>query len=295
MTSTATDNSTGTLALDDGDEAERDRTNQPPVHMAIFWDIENCAVPSGMAGHTVVRRIRDALHKHGSTTCFKAYFDFDERLVTSALCSQLQGGGVSLTDAPHNRHKEAADKMILVDMLAFAIDNPAPATIVLISGDSDFGYALSVLVNRNYKVILITQHMGLPTQASVLLDWKSDVLHVGEDGSRKSPVHEITQPVQATASRSTVPQPVATDYEVLVTVLERLQKTDPRPLRSRVATTIVDCWPGVYQRVDGVHSFKQLTKAAAECDLVELGGEGGHSWIQLKDSVASERMKRAHE
>ena len=34
---------------------------------------------------------------------------------------------VSLTDTPHNARKDAADKMILVDMLAFAIDQPPPA------------------------------------------------------------------------------------------------------------------------------------------------------------------------
>jgi hypothetical protein len=51
----------------------------------------------------------------------------------------------------------------------------------------------------------------------------------------------------------------------------------------------------VYQQVDGAHSFKQLTKEAATYDLVELGGEGGYSWIQLKDSVASKGIKRTCE
>uniref|UniRef100_K3WNW5 NYN domain-containing protein n=1 Tax=Globisporangium ultimum (strain ATCC 200006 / CBS 805.95 / DAOM BR144) TaxID=431595 RepID=K3WNW5_GLOUD len=285
MASVITDNPTDTLALDDGGQVKHDRISQQSVHMAIFWDIENCTVPSGMTGHVVVQHIRDALHEYGSTICFKAYFDFETGLVTSTLRSQLQGGGVSLTDAPHNRHKEAADKMLLVDMLTFAIDNPVPATIVLISGDSDFGYALSVLANRNYTVILITQHTGLPTQANILLDWKSDVLHV----------HDIVQPAHSTASKSTVQQPALNGFEVLVAVLKNLWTTDPRPLRSQVATAIVDRWPGVYQQVDGAHSFKQLTKEAATYDLVELGGEGGYSWIQLKDSVASKGIKRTCE
>lgn len=59
--------------------------------------------------------------------------------------------------------------MILVDMLAFAIDNPAPgkqesyakklvATICLISGDRDFVYALSTLRNRKYFTYLHLTH-----------------------------------------------------------------------------------------------------------------------------------------
>ncbi|KAH9924117.1 hypothetical protein B0H21DRAFT_826774 [Amylocystis lapponica] len=36
-------------------------------------------------------------------------------------------GGVSLIDCPHDNRKDVADKMIIVDMLAYALDMPAPA------------------------------------------------------------------------------------------------------------------------------------------------------------------------
>lgn len=64
-------------------------------------------------------------------------------------------------------------------MLAHAIDNPAPSTIVLISGDRDFAYALAMLRLRCYRVILITlsnAHSSLRAQASLHFDWISDVL-----------------------------------------------------------------------------------------------------------------------
>lgn len=64
-------------------------------------------------------------------------------------------------------------------MLAHAIDNPAPTTIVLISGDRDFAYALSILRLRCYHVVLITlsnAHQSLRAQASTSFDWASDVL-----------------------------------------------------------------------------------------------------------------------
>jgi hypothetical protein len=96
----------------------------------------------------------------------------------------LQSSGVSLTDCPHNGRKDAADKMMMVDMLAFAIDHPPPATIVLISGDRDFVYALSVLRNRRYTVVLIVPNNGAPiilkSQANAILEWRYDVLNQGK-------------------------------------------------------------------------------------------------------------------
>ena len=66
-----------------------------------------------------------------------------------------------------------------MDMLAYAIDNRAPSTIVLISGDRDFAYGLAMLRLRRYRVILITlsnAHPSLRAQASLCFDWISDVL-----------------------------------------------------------------------------------------------------------------------
>ena len=62
-------------------------------------------------------------------------------------------------------------------MLAHAIDNPAPSTIVLISGDRDFAYALSTLRLRRYHIVLITlsnAHQSLTARASLCFNWISD-------------------------------------------------------------------------------------------------------------------------
>ena len=64
-------------------------------------------------------------------------------------------------------------------MLAYAIDNPAPATIMLISGDRDFAYALSILRFRRYRIVLITlsnAHQSLRAQAAISFDWVSEIL-----------------------------------------------------------------------------------------------------------------------
>lgn len=133
---------------------------------------------SGMPGYVVVQNIRSVIHYFGMITQFKAYFEISSS--SSLLRSELQSSGVSLTDCPHNGHKDASDKMIMVDMITFALDTTPPATVVLISGDRDFVYAVSVLRMRRYNVVLVVPNRGaamiLKSQANVVLDWRYDVL-----------------------------------------------------------------------------------------------------------------------
>ncbi|KAL0071585.1 hypothetical protein AAF712_001442 [Marasmius tenuissimus] len=65
-------------------------------------------------------------------------------------------------------------------MMAFAMDTPAPRTIILISSDKDFAYALATLRYRHTHTVLISQprkaHVSLTAQASTYLDWSTDIL-----------------------------------------------------------------------------------------------------------------------
>ncbi|EIW60611.1 DUF537-domain-containing protein [Trametes versicolor FP-101664 SS1] len=150
-------------------------------HVAIFWDYENCTPPSTGPGYDVVNNIRQIALEYGSVKLFKAYLELSEQSSskTIGLRSELQSCGVSLTDCPHNGRKDVADKMMIVDMLTYAIDNPAPATVVLISGDRDFVYAVSVLRLRRYRVVVVapnSAHTSLKSQASVVLDWEAHIM-----------------------------------------------------------------------------------------------------------------------
>ncbi|XP_041011086.1 uncharacterized protein LOC121254921 [Juglans microcarpa x Juglans regia] len=124
--------------------------------VAILWDIENCRVPSDVRPEDVAGNIRMALQVHpvikGSVMMFSAYGDFNA--FPRRLREGCQRTGVKLIDVPNGR-KDAADKAILVDMFLFALDNPPPSTIMLISGDIDFSPALHILGQRGYTVILV--------------------------------------------------------------------------------------------------------------------------------------------
>ncbi|XP_047977215.1 uncharacterized protein LOC125219317 isoform X2 [Salvia hispanica] len=126
------------------------------VPVAILWDIENCPVPSDVRPEDVAGNIRMALRAHplidGVVTMFSAYGDFNA--FPRRLREGCQRTGVRLIDVPNGR-KDAADKAILVDMFLFALDNPPPSPIMLISGDVDFAPALHILGQRGYTVILV--------------------------------------------------------------------------------------------------------------------------------------------
>lgn len=129
-------------------------SSQGPV--AIMWDIENCPVPSDVRPEDVAGNIRMALRVHpvieGAVTMFSAYGDFNA--FPRRVREGCQRTGVKLIDVPNGR-KDAADKAILVDMFLFALDNPPPSSIMLISGDVDFAPALHILGQRGYTVILV--------------------------------------------------------------------------------------------------------------------------------------------
>ncbi|KAF2294759.1 hypothetical protein GH714_016386 [Hevea brasiliensis] len=124
--------------------------------VAILWDIENCPVPSDVRPEDVAGNIRMALRVHpiikGAVMMFSAYGDFNS--FPRRLREGCQRTGVKLIDVPNGR-KDAADKAILVDMFLFALDNPPPSSIMLISGDVDFAPALHILGQRGYIVILV--------------------------------------------------------------------------------------------------------------------------------------------
>jgi hypothetical protein len=81
-------------------------------------------------------------------------------------------------------------------MLAFAIDHPVPATIMLITGDRDYAYAVSTLKLRKYQVVLVVPSpqasLCLQSQASVVIDWGAAVLRTRTEAENS--VQAVRQP-----------------------------------------------------------------------------------------------------
>eukprot|EP01135_Chromosphaera_perkinsii_P004978 Nk52_evm22s307 gene=Nk52_evmTU22s307 len=146
-------------------------------NVAIFWDIENCPAPARgifSTGHALVKRMREKTCHFGQIKHIRAYADMS--MLKKELRGQLQSSGVHLIEVPHRR-KDAADKMIIADLCLFAVDNPPPATIILITGDRDFAYSIAQLAQRGYFIGLVIPSQGAPdelrAQANVIIEWRN--------------------------------------------------------------------------------------------------------------------------
>ena len=110
--------------------------NQVTPPLGVFWDIENCQVPSGKSALSVCDKIRNQAFCLGhSEKQFAVVCDAtkENRLVLE----ELDKAQVDIFHVPANR-KNAVDFKIKTLMRRFADAHREGARIVLISGDSDF-------------------------------------------------------------------------------------------------------------------------------------------------------------
>lgn len=311
-------------------KAKRDRFKEDAEPVAIFWDVDNCAPPTGSSGRSVALAVRAAIQnlESGPIVSFKAYLELSsETQAPNAaqvqLRSELQGCGVSLIDTPKSGRKDVADKMMITDLLAYAIDQPAPATVVLISGDRDFAYPLGILRNRGYNVVLVTPPIGavpiLEASANVVMSWRQDVLGVqtnkdgkpysnyskaGPNTPSKSGQYSSSSNQQSSSqpggSLAVGKPPGALKhqdrrpsnrtlqlFDPLIKLLEQIKKEgNPKPLRSMVAARLVQMDRGIFVRA-GAAKWAEYAAVAEAAGIVTLGSSGstGHEWVALKDSA----------
>ncbi|KAL1215097.1 hypothetical protein V5N11_007672 [Cardamine amara subsp. amara] len=120
---------------------------------SVWWDIENCEVPKGCDPHGVVQNIRSVLltRNYCGSLTINAYGDTNR--IPSSVQNALSSTGVSLNHVPAGV-KDGSDKKMLVDVMLWAMENQAPANIMLISGDRDFSYLLHKLGMKRYNILL---------------------------------------------------------------------------------------------------------------------------------------------
>ncbi|XP_058740474.1 uncharacterized protein LOC131612736 [Vicia villosa] len=140
--------------------------------ISVWWDVENCQVPPNFNPNSIAQNIASALvnsNFHGPTT-ISSYGDTTR--IPLHIQHALSSTGISLNHVP--AAKDAKEKKILVDMLLCAIDNPAPANYLLISGDGDFSNALHQLRMRRYNILLAhpcSNSLSLFSAADIVWRW----------------------------------------------------------------------------------------------------------------------------
>ncbi|XP_074351738.1 uncharacterized protein LOC141690881 [Apium graveolens] len=139
------------MASDSAISTVRGKYNATKI--SVWWDMEECEVPKEFGIDVITENIKIALQKinYCGPVSFSAYVDTTR--LPSLIRGALESTGISLCHVPAGL-KDDRDKKMLVDMLSWAIDNPAPAYYLLICGKKDFSFALQQFSMRGYDILL---------------------------------------------------------------------------------------------------------------------------------------------
>lgn len=130
--------------------------NLPPI--GVFWDIENCSVPSGRSATTVVQRIREKFFKGHREAEFICVCDISKE--NKEVIQELNNCQVTVAHI-NATAKNAADDKLRQSLRRFANTHAAPATVVLVSTDVNFALELSDLRHRHgFHIILVHKNQA---------------------------------------------------------------------------------------------------------------------------------------
>ncbi|KMZ60677.1 hypothetical protein ZOSMA_57G00120 [Zostera marina] len=160
------------------------------VKITVWWDIENCPIPTGVDPYQVAKRITSALRFNGingpiTITAYGNMLQFNP-----VTCDALFTTGVALKYVP-NCGKNSADRSILADLVYWVAQNPPPAHFFLISGDGDFASILHRLRMSNYNVLLASgsSNGSVALSGAATIIWSWDVLVRGASYTGKHSNH----------------------------------------------------------------------------------------------------------
>ncbi|KAI6006046.1 hypothetical protein EDD15DRAFT_2567286 [Pisolithus albus] len=145
-------------------------------------------------------------------------------------------------------------------MFAFAVDHPPPATVILVSGDRDYAYALSTLRLRNYKVVLITPYATSSLEAC---------LDQYTDGNDDSSGFVTASEMPASPHRSSISQP--TPMRRRSASIRSGTVSKPRSESSRLVTQRLSHPPDTCLKVSG-----NADATTGGSDPFVPNGGGGH-------------------
>uniref|UniRef100_A0AAR2LPV0 Meiosis regulator and mRNA stability factor 1 n=1 Tax=Pygocentrus nattereri TaxID=42514 RepID=A0AAR2LPV0_PYGNA len=130
----------------------------PPV--GVFWDIENCAVPSGRSAATVVQRLRERFFQGHREAEFICVCDISKE--NKAVIQELNNCQVTVAHI-NATAKNAADDKLRQSLRRFAETHTTPATVIVVSSDVNFASELSDLRHRHgFQVILVHKSQASP-------------------------------------------------------------------------------------------------------------------------------------
>ncbi|KAK8766268.1 hypothetical protein V5799_006954 [Amblyomma americanum] len=122
--------------------------------ISVFWDIENCAVPSGVPAYDIVRKVRQKFYAGHREADFIVACDISR--MNSTVVAELNEALVTVIHVPGDQ-KNAADEKLRTVLRRFSDAHKLTnSRIVLISGDVDFAAEIHQIRYRDLiHVVLI--------------------------------------------------------------------------------------------------------------------------------------------
>ncbi|RAL51599.1 hypothetical protein DM860_011101 [Cuscuta australis] len=191
------------------------------VKVSVWWDFENCALPSGVNVFRVAYSITAAVRASGIKGPIQITAFGDVVQLPRANQEALSSTGINLTHIPSGG-KSSAERSLLVDLMYWVSQNPPPAHLFLISGDTGFAGVLHRLRMNNYNILLATPEntsSSLTSAASIMWQWNA--LLRGEDLTGKHFNHPPDGPYGSWYGHFKAP------LEDPFAVMESLQSKDP--------------------------------------------------------------------
>ncbi|OSX56437.1 hypothetical protein POSPLADRAFT_1071922 [Postia placenta MAD-698-R-SB12] len=146
--------------------------------VSLFWDMENCGLRLRSKDGYTVEELRRSAEGFGRVKILNAYLDKSHHATSKSL-SAFHSQGFDIIDCPHNGERNVVDMRMIDDMMAWATNNPAPDTVVLIAGDKHYKEAVSNLSKRGYNVIVIAPPKALTcmraAQPAKVLPWRTSL------------------------------------------------------------------------------------------------------------------------
>ncbi|KAJ3229161.1 hypothetical protein HDU81_005582 [Chytriomyces hyalinus] len=231
---------------------------------SVFWDFENCAVPSGVAGFLIAKRVKDLCQKRNLELC--SFFAMgDTAQLNATVRADLEESGVSLINVSSGK-ESAADIAILTELMKTVYFMKPPHEIILISGDRDFSKALYFLESVKYSVTLI--HNNLITD--VLRHSVRETIHWTSflEGT-ESPKPSQTQQQQVGVAALPILHPKNAERAVpLLRAIKRLEAKIAHSGRSTNGSSRISEIPKTVAVEGGFKSVKQYLLWALHCRYV---------------------------
>ncbi|OMO89582.1 hypothetical protein CCACVL1_07753, partial [Corchorus capsularis] len=161
--------------------SRRQEEESRQIKVSVWWDFENCSLPSGVNGFRIAHLITAAVRANGIKGPIQITAFGDVIQLNRAHQEALSSTGINMTHVPRGG-KNSADRSLLVDLLYWISQNPPPAHLFLISGDRDFASTLHRLRMNNYNVLLASpDHVPSVLRSAASIMWNWHALAKGEN------------------------------------------------------------------------------------------------------------------